>query len=140
MKKEITQQDKFISNVASVEFSIINLVWLTMNEYYLGKSLDEDNCKKEFLDKMPTSTTLIREACLDFYETHLRPKYFQAKREMYNMLNRHSVIENSDFNVNSWLDNLNSFGDYECFIDDYFIEKWRSKFGWAFIPELDKNK
>jgi hypothetical protein len=56
------------------------------------------------------------------------------------MLDKHSKIPNSDFNVNSWLDNFNSYDDYVFFMDDYYVQKLRNKFGWAFIPELDENK
>jgi len=139
-KTQIEQQDKFISSIASVQFNICDLSNLIIAEYHSGEKLDEDNCELEFSRKMDSNNEMLNLKMKWFYRDNVRPKYYQAKREMYKMLDRHSEIPNSDFNVNSWLDNFNQYGEYQDFVGDYFTGKYRKKFGWAFIPELDKHK
>ena len=139
-KQTITQQDKFISSIASVQFNICDLSGLIIAEYYSGEELDEDNCELEFSRKMDSKNEMLNLKMKWFYREHICSKYFQAKREMYKMLDKHSKIPNSDFNVNSWLDNFDQYDEYQDFIIDYFTGKYRKKFGWAFIPELDENK
>ena len=135
------QQTKFIANVASVDFSIYHLFQHLLAEYHLGDVFDGDYmCKIEFNEKMPTNNDMLRTRMKWFYEENVRPKYYQAKRELFKLLDEHKKYPHSDFNVNSWFDSCESYAEYVDFVIDYCIDKYRDKFGYEFIPELDKYK